>query len=449
MSEIVRYTNAIPPLSTIKDTDTRRVLEALVGSWRTRNGDLKPESDERFITKGELAGLVGGINNDYFKKGAGQDLLASQPVPGVDTTAVLDAVIGSPLWTDLGSRISLIRLAGNKTGAGLDLETTYRANSDNALASAVNTLWAALGDGSAIIQTGATGVVNRAGAVATSWNQTQAAIQDPTTHEFISTATVRTEAAAVASRVDGVEAKYTVKIDVNGYVAGYGLIATANGAAATSEFIVRADKFSIGTASGPSIPPVAPFSVLTTTDAQGNPAGVYMNTAFIKKASITSAYISNSIQSDDYVANTSGWYIRKSDGYAEFGNIKARGDIQATSLTAGTVYTTNIVGNAATVSYVTNTSGATASVTVSVPSGASSAIIMVALGGGLTSGGGESISYFPPFGDLTIDGTLTLNNSPGNILYAIVSPDAGSHTVSCTRGSYSGTMSLIVMINKR
>jgi hypothetical protein len=45
--------------------------------------------------------------------------------------------------------------------------------------------------------------------------------------------------------VDGIEAKYTVKVDVNGYVAGYGIIATDNDGVPTSEFAVLADKFII------------------------------------------------------------------------------------------------------------------------------------------------------------------------------------------------------------
>lgn len=58
---------------------------------------------------------------------------------------------------------------------------------------------------------------------------------------------------------------------------------------------------------------------------------------YIADAALGSATIANTLQADNYVANSAGWFIRKSDGYAEFGNIWARGNIQATSL--------NVVGS--------------------------------------------------------------------------------------------------------
>lgn len=91
------------------------------------------------------------------------------------------------------------------------------------------------------------------------------------------------------SAVDGVNAKYTVKIDTNGYVSGYGLISTAVNGTVISGFSIRADSFSI---TNPAVPgatgqnKITPFSVLTTP-INGNgvslPAGVYMDSAFITK----------------------------------------------------------------------------------------------------------------------------------------------------------------------
>ncbi|HBC6054887.1 TPA: host specificity protein, partial [Proteus mirabilis] len=51
---------------------------------------------------------------------------------------------------------------------------------------------------------------------------------------------------------------------------------------------------------------------------------------FIEDGSITNAKIGNVIQSNNYVAGKSGWIINK-NGFAEFQNIKARGEIEATS----------------------------------------------------------------------------------------------------------------------
>jgi len=60
-----------------------------------------------------------------------------------------------------------------------------------------------------------------------------------------------------------------------------------------------------------------------------------ITTAVIADAAITNAKIGNIIQSTNYAAGVSGWRINK-DGTAEFHNIYARGNIQATSLNAAT-----------------------------------------------------------------------------------------------------------------
>jgi hypothetical protein len=74
----------------------------------------------------------------------------------------------------------------------------------------------------------------------------------------------------------------------------------------------------------------------------------YINVRILN-GSITNAKIGSFIRSDNYVAAFSGWTIDKS-GYAEFQNIYARGNIQATSLQAGTamVDTLNVAGEAIT-----------------------------------------------------------------------------------------------------
>jgi hypothetical protein len=58
--------------------------------------------------------------------------------------------------------------------------------------------------------------------------------------------------------IDALKAQYTVKIDVDGYVAGYGLAAyTNNDGTHTSSFVIRADTFTIV---APGVTPVVPFT---------------------------------------------------------------------------------------------------------------------------------------------------------------------------------------------
>ncbi|MCU9582256.1 TipJ family phage tail tip protein, partial [Proteus mirabilis] len=57
---------------------------------------------------------------------------------------------------------------------------------------------------------------------------------------------------------------------------------------------------------------------------------LFIRDLFIEDGSITNAKIGNVIQSNNYVVGKSGWIINK-NGFAEFQNIKARGEIEATS----------------------------------------------------------------------------------------------------------------------
>ena len=98
-----------------------------------------------------------------------------------------------------------------------------------------------------------------------------------------------------ASSINGLEAKYVVKTDVNGAVAGFGLASTDNGAGnITSEFIINADRFAIMRGGSNTAAATVPFSVQASpTTLNGEPvaAGVYMADAFIKNGSIASAKI--------------------------------------------------------------------------------------------------------------------------------------------------------------
>lgn len=182
-------------------------------------------------------------------------------------------------------------------------------------------------------------------------------------------ASVQTEATARANADGTLFAQYTVKLDVNGYVSGYGLASTSTGAAPTSSFIIRADSFAIASPSGPGILPIVPFIVQTTpTTINGVsvPVGVYIDTAYILNGSITNAKIGNAVIDDAKVANLSaakltigdgtvggnlkssgyvpgvqGWIVRP-NGTAEFEFAHIRGTLQAGQIAASYVTATMI-----------------------------------------------------------------------------------------------------------
>ena len=205
-------------------------------------------------------------------------------------------------------------------------------------------------------------------------------------------AAVSTEATARINADDKLFAQYTVKVDTNGYVSGYGLASTLRDANPTSEFSVRADKFYIANPAGPSIAPAVPFIVRTTAatiNGVSVPVGVYITDGFIQNGTITtakignaaidtakigdaqittakigdgqittakigsaqittakigdgqitaakigdaeisSAKIANSIQSSNYAAGSTGWIINKT-GAVEFQNATLRGTLKST-----------------------------------------------------------------------------------------------------------------------
>jgi hypothetical protein len=150
----------------------------------------------------------------------------------------------------------------------------------------------------------------------------------------------------------------------------------------TTDIVIPAANFAIrGFEAGEPATGTYPFIVARTPLAGDpedgpftGPYAVFMNTAYINQATITSAmiedlradkltipgtasiwdaiitqgkitnaYIDDIIQSTVYTPGSVGWIINK-NGYAEFQNIKARGDIEATSLGANkAVGTANII----------------------------------------------------------------------------------------------------------
>jgi len=169
--------------------------------------------------------------------------------------------------------------------------------------------------------------------------------------------------------------QYSVKIDQNGYITGFGLSSTLNNAIPSSTFAVRADSFYIANPTGAAggIAAEMPFIVRTTpTTINGVnvPVGVFIRDGFIQNGTITNAKIGNAaiddakisnlsvsklisgsvtvstfIKSSNYVTGTSGWAIN-GNGQAEYSDVVARGAIFASSGTfTGTISAATINGS--------------------------------------------------------------------------------------------------------
>lgn len=106
------------------------------------------------------------------------------------------------------------------------------------------------------------------------------------------TAAVQTHARSI----NGLEAQYTVKVDVNGKVAGYGLATTPKNGTPESKFIVNADRFGVGAVGKADI---FPFTV----DTQKNRVGVNGELVVNGKAIIDNLN-AGTIHGDKIAANT-------------------------------------------------------------------------------------------------------------------------------------------------
>lgn len=101
---------------------------------------------------------------------------------------------------------------------------------------------------------------------------------------------------AHARSINGLEAQYTVKVDVNGRVAGYGLATTPKNGTPESKFIVNADRFGVGAVGKDDI---FPFTV----DTQKNRVGVNGELVVNGKA-IIDRLNAGDIHGDKITANT-------------------------------------------------------------------------------------------------------------------------------------------------
>jgi predicted nucleic acid-binding Zn-ribbon protein len=113
------------------------------------------------------------------------------------------------------------------------------------------------------------------------------------------TSTVGTNTTSITNQqttINGIKAQYTVTIDNNDHISGFGLVSDIIDGNPTSAFIVNADQFAVGGAG--VITDEYPFVVYTTNtnvtkdgETYTIPAGAYIQDAFIQNAAIDSAQI--------------------------------------------------------------------------------------------------------------------------------------------------------------
>ena len=274
------------------------------------------------------AGLQGGLTK---VAGYGGPVTVS---PAEMIAAVANQVLGSALVTSLNQRITDIdqnatailnnaiavdginAIIDTLVGVGgvntiIAAETASRIAGDTALASQLTLLGAVNLSGTAFVLDTAHAYVdattslatrlsgidtynaNNAAAVVT--EQTARISGDSANASSITslTTTVNGNTASIATNattVNGLSAQYTVKVDVNGRVSGYGLASTATTSGALSAFVVIANEFSIVDPGSTGSTPIVPFTVTGGVVYMQN---VVITSAVIQNAAITNAKIAN------------------------------------------------------------------------------------------------------------------------------------------------------------
>lgn len=326
------------------------VTKANIATSKATQATIQRELAHKWASESEAVWVSDGVNVPGFsayhwakqaqqQNGLTTGGIAQYIADGVADYITYNAIGNSLATTALGTRINQIDAIDARTqadalimlqeivdrGIAITNEQTLRLEGEEQLAQDITTLSATM------VANIAAAVLVESSARATDYDATAmvmslltAQLNDPVTGlpktraDILTESTARvTENTALASSVTtlqttigshttaietaqtvvaGINAKYTVKIDANGYVSGYGLASETNTVtgAALSSFAIRADTFSIG---APAVPASAgqvavaaskvyPFTVLTTKsepDINGKviQPGVYMDSAFI------------------------------------------------------------------------------------------------------------------------------------------------------------------------
>jgi hypothetical protein len=249
----------------------------------------------RFVSKANITGPYNATSGTVAKTA----IRVSTAIEAM--TAELER---SQLFIDLGTRLQSVQEAAVLSEDALALLKDARARLEQQVSQ----------NGSAIIQTQKVTAKNATliTALGTRIGTAESGIinlnsttstQAITLNSLTSTVGGHTTSLQTLSQVtDGLSGQYTVKIDNNGHVTGFGLASTTVNGSPTSAFIVRADKFAIAGTNdssnplGTTSPSRAPFMVNTTpvvVNGKTYPSGVWIDSAFIADATIDSAQISS------------------------------------------------------------------------------------------------------------------------------------------------------------
>lgn len=267
----------ISVLSSTVTNNFNTLNSAILNEATTRTNAISAEASARSALATQLRGTYTGTDVAQLSEG----LVFSERTARSNADSALSSSI-TALSATVTSNF-------NTLNSAIISEQTARANGDSAEASARNTLAAQLRGsytGTDVNSLSAGLIYEERVARANADSSLSSSITTLSSTVSGNTTSIQT----LQTTTNGIQGKYTVKIDNNGHLSGFGLLSETNDGNTVSAFIIRADKFAI-------VDPASPANNLTNTPSADTVpffvegGVVYMKTAFIKDASISDAKI--------------------------------------------------------------------------------------------------------------------------------------------------------------
>lgn len=350
---------------------------------------------EVFGTSGAAASRIDGLFAEVFNGDGTSRLATASALTTLNTEVNAEGAIA-----DKVENIAASMFVNGNTEGTLNLATAANLNTVTAevfpdgtsQASRIDQLSSAVFDASGAVQLASASVVSDISTeVFPNGTANASAIDTVQATVGGQSSSIETLQEVVGDETGGLSSQYSVKLDTAGHISGFGLSNTVNDGTPTSAFIVRADRFAIVNPSasnqqtnspGNTSNLIVPFTVqssATTINGESVPAGVYMDTAFIKSGSITNAFIGDAAIDDAKISNLSADKLNAGTINTSLLNIDSTtltsgpngelqvGSINANAITAGAiganvmvgteVYADNLVGDVAVLLPFRSTSG--------------------------------------------------------------------------------------------
>ena len=287
---------AVQSVQGVADQEARKALQSLVDGWQLRNGHTK-DTGAQFVTRDDMEKFMGTGNWHDAGSGRGaawstQQQDAGAMVRGGGIAGAFNSLVqniirdiqASKLWKTLSARLDRLDAPGgvlDRIGLTETGFKTYTSQTDSKIEVINGQLVNLDGNIAAAVETAFT-EVDGAFATAASVTALQVTMGETTL--------LAEEALTATVNLDGtLDGAWSVKFDADGYVVGAGLGIEGKDGTYTSQFLVRADRFALGS---PTTPDLFPFIVDTVG---GSPiiamsGQVYIGTKTASEIAANAAY---------------------------------------------------------------------------------------------------------------------------------------------------------------